>query len=108
VPAIVDAVRNGRFYASTGVAIDGIDVDGATVTITSSDAARIDVVVDGGEPTLIAEAPVATYEVSPDATYVRFECVGAGDTWGSGYGERWTGEHVLARAWTQPMWVSSR
>ena len=106
VPAIVEAIRAGRFYSSTGVTIDGIDVDGATVTITARDAAHIDVVVDGGEPTVVADGQVATYEVCPDATYVRFECVGADDTWGSDYGERWTEEHVLRRAWTQPMWVA--
>jgi hypothetical protein len=106
--AIVDAVRNGRFYASTGVTIDGIDVDGAIVTITSNDAARINVVVDGGGPMLLADGPVATFEVSPDTTYVRFECVGADDTWEGGYGERWIEKHVLRRAWTQPVWVSQR
>jgi hypothetical protein len=108
VPAIVEAVRAGRFYASTGVTIDGIEVDGATVTITAPDAAHFAVVVDGGERTVVADGPVATYEVGPEATFVRFECIGADDTWGSDYGERWTAEHVLRRAWTQPMWVCSR
>jgi hypothetical protein len=106
VASIVGAVGAGRFYGSTGPTIEAIEVEDMTVSIVTTDAACIRVVVDGAKPEVVAEGPAATYEVAADASYVRFECVGAEDTWGSGYAAPWTGEHVLSRAWTQPFRVA--
>ncbi|MBA2482503.1 MAG: CehA/McbA family metallohydrolase [Planctomycetes bacterium] len=88
--AIVAAMAKGRFYASTGVAIGSIAVEGMTITITSPDAERIVAIADHGARIEVADGREMTLTV-PDGktTYVRFECCGRG-------------ERV---AWTQPFFV---
>jgi predicted metal-dependent phosphoesterase TrpH len=87
--SIVSAMANGRFYASTGVSISSIAVDGMTVTVTSPDAERIVAIADHGARIAIADGGTLTVTVPEKKTYVRFEC------WGRG-------ERV---AWTQPFFV---
>jgi hypothetical protein len=81
VPAVVAALRAGRFYASTGVVITAIQVEGLRIRLETQNAQRIAQV----------DAAVIEVEVPPTATYVRFEC------WG-------TGEQF---AWTQPFFVQA-
>lgn len=88
-PAIVDALRNGRFYASTGVEITGIQVEGMTVRIEAKDADRLVAFREIGRRFAQVEGSVLEVEVPADARYVRFEA------WGRG--ERC--------AWTQPFFV---
>ncbi len=86
---ILEALRQGRFYASTGVMIDHIKVDGLHVRIETYNAHRIAVLCDNGRGFAMVDAHVLEVHVPDDATYVRFECWGVGDR----------------RAWTQPFWV---
>lgn len=93
--AILDALATGRFYASTGVTIRDVTVDGGDITVSTADADRIRLVSDHGVVQQTADRSVATFRV-PDQlvyggghTYVRVECVGRGGD----------------VAWTQPMFL---
>jgi len=88
---IVAALRDGRFYASTGVVIDRIEADGDSVGVFTANAEAISVFSDYGFRRAMADARELTFTVPEDAdyTYVRFEC--------AGFGEQ--------RAWTQPLFI---
>ncbi|MBI5092987.1 MAG: CehA/McbA family metallohydrolase [Candidatus Hydrogenedentes bacterium] len=89
--AIVSALRQGHFYASTGVAIERIRVCGRCISVETRDAERIVAHSDYGHREAVVDGPCMALTVPEDATYtyVRFEC------WGRG--ER--------MAWTQPFFV---
>jgi predicted metal-dependent phosphoesterase TrpH len=87
--SVISALRDGCFYASTGVVIDRLEVAGDAVTIAAAAADRIVAIMDWGVRTAVADAPQLTVRVPQKATYIRFEC------WGRG--ERF--------AWTQPLFV---
>jgi hypothetical protein len=93
--AVLEALRAGRFYASTGVTIDAVRVDGPAVTVETRDAQRIRFVTRWGVIRHTVEGNRATWE-APDGRdaqetlrYVRVECYGRGG---------------LA-AWTQPLYI---
>lgn len=87
---IVAAFRAGRFYASTGVTIDGIAVRDDTIRIEASNAQRINAIMNTGRRFARSDGRTIEVRVPPDATYVRFECWGAGESF----------------AWTQPFFVT--
>jgi hypothetical protein len=87
--AIADALRRGRFYASTGVLISAIEVRGNRIRIETANAQRIVALRNTARRFAVVDDATADVEVPGEAGYVRFEC------WGSG-------EH---RAWTQPFWI---
>jgi len=89
LPAILDAMINGRFYASTGVVISQIKVTGRRVRIETKNAERIVALRQVGKRFAQVDGRAMEIEVPETATYVRFEC------WGRG--ERF--------AWTQPFFV---
>ncbi len=89
LPSIMDALRLGRFYASTGVEISRIDVDGMTVRIETTNADRIVAYRETGRRFVQVDTSVLEVEVPPDARYVRFEAFGRHES----------------RAWTQPFFV---
>ncbi|MCX5658682.1 MAG: CehA/McbA family metallohydrolase [Planctomycetota bacterium] len=90
VAGVVDALRKGRFYASTGVGIDRISVEGTRVRVEAKEAQRIVVYQKTGKRLAKADASVLEVEVPASAGYVRFECWGAGERF----------------AWTQPFFVA--
>src|SRR5436190_14345320 len=79
VAGVVNALRTGRFYASTGVKITDIKVDGDRITVETENAQRVAAVSTGGKRFAVADAPSLTVTVPSNATYVRFECFGAGE-----------------------------
>lgn len=89
--AVVRALREGRFYASTGVTIKSIRVDGAKVYVDTADGQRCRVFTELGRLQATAEGPSITFEVPEDFpySYIRIECYGTGDD----------------TAWTQPFFV---
>jgi hypothetical protein len=89
VEAIVDALRNGCFYASTGVVITRITVDGNQVRLETENADRIVVLQELGQRLSEVDGTTAEVTVPDDARYVRFECWGRGEQF----------------AWTQPFWT---
>ncbi len=89
--AVVEALRNGRFYASTGVIITNIEVDGTTIRLETENAQRIVALQQTGKRFAVVDDRMITVQVPEDARYVRFECWGAGEQF----------------AWTQPFFVET-
>lgn len=74
---IMDALRAGRFYCSTGVRIDSVMVDGARLTVRSADAGRIRFIGSHGRQLARVDANEASLEVdAATGGYVRAECYG--------------------------------
>lgn len=87
--AVCSAMRAGRFYASTGVAIRSVVVEGSTLVLRTENAQRVRFVTRHGAVRSIIDGPDTRFEVQGDEGYVRAECYGPGDT----------------MAWTQPIFV---
>jgi hypothetical protein len=91
--AVSDALRRGRFYASTGVVIRDVQVNGTQFTVRTENAQRIRFVTRWGTIRASYDGAEATYQVPEDPVlakalrYVRAECYGSGG-------------HM---AWTQPV-----
>ncbi len=93
VPAICDALRNGRFYGSTGVTITRIEVSDRTLSITAPNAQRIRFLGAWGKEFRYVDANEAEYEVTgEEGGYVRVECFGEG----------------VQAAWTQPFYFEGK
>jgi len=82
--AILDALRAGRSYVSTGVTIERIDVEGTTIELETSDDVTARLVSDQGRIQRTVEGSTVRFDVSEDLvwgsdhTYVRIECFGRG------------------------------
>ena len=94
--AIITAIRQGRFYASTGVTIRSVRVEGGEIHVQTVDAHRIRFVSGFGVIQASADSQDATYPVPEDRDlarslrYIRAECYGIGGRC----------------AWTQPIFIS--
>ncbi len=86
---VVDALRQGRFYASTGVTIKAIEVSGMALRIETENAHRISAIQNTGKRLATVDQPVMEIEVPSTARYLRFQCWGVGEQ----------------MAWTQPFMV---
>ena len=91
VKGIFDALINGRFYGSTGVQIERIEVKGRTLYVRAPNASRIVVVSDHGRRETHVDRPELVYNLGDDVkySYIRVECYGSGE----------------GMAWTQPFFV---
>lgn len=91
--AVVESLQSGRFYASTGVRIETIDVEGGLIRLRAPEASRIAAFTDHGRRPAYVDKPEMEFTIpeNPDFTYVRFECFGCCDR----------------RAWTQPFFIKS-
>jgi hypothetical protein len=88
--AVVDALRNGRFYPSTGVTITKVEVEGMRIRIETENAERIVALQNVAKRIATSDAKSIEVTVPENAKYVRFECWGRGEKF----------------AWTQPFWVT--
>jgi hypothetical protein len=86
---VVDALRKGRFYVSTGVAINRIKVEGMRIELETENASRIVALGDFGKRFEQIDGKSISVEVPTGTSYVRFECWGTGESF----------------AWTQPFYV---
>ena len=89
VNGIREALKAGRFYASSGVEISKIAVRGSRVTIETENARRIVGVSAVGRRVAIADNSAISLDMQSAWQYVRFECWGDGEQF----------------AWTQPFWA---
>lgn len=88
--AVLEALREGRFYASTGVTIDSVRLASGVLAVEAPDAQRIRFVGRWGRELAFVDGPRAAYPIGGgEGGYVRAECYGAGGR----------------TAWTQPVWV---
>jgi hypothetical protein len=88
---VLRCLREGRFYASTGVEITGIRVEGLRLRVETTNAQRILVISDFGHREACVDATAVDFTLDAHAPvkYVRVECWGPGE----------------AMAWTQPFYV---
>lgn len=86
---VADALQSGCCYASTGVTIRSIDVQGTRIRIETENADRIVALRDIGKRVQVVDQSWIEAEVPEGAKYIRFECWGRGE----------------AMAWTQPFFV---
>lgn len=85
--ALLDAMRRGSFYASTGVSIERIEQDGTRLRIHASNADGIAAIGACSRRLAWAERSVLEFDVDAcTSPYVRFECFG----------------RAGRKAWTQP------
>jgi hypothetical protein len=91
---VVEALRQGRFYASTGVVIRSIQVEGARIRIETENAHRLAAVRDTGARLAVRDDSLLEIEVPERARYVRVECWGQGEqmAWTQPFVVRQTGE----------------
>ncbi len=89
--AIVDALRTGRFYVSTGVEIDCVRVSGRTIGIRTKNAQSIAAYGDFYARVAVVDGAEIQFTLAEDSelSYVRFECHGPG----------------MTGAWTQPFFI---
>jgi hypothetical protein len=93
--AIVLALRQGRFYASTGVTVRGVRVEGATIRVETEGAQRIRFISRMGVIRATVDNSEAAFTLPEDEEearkllYVRAECYGLGGRC----------------AWTQPIFI---
>lgn len=90
VNALVSAMRDGRFFASSGLWFDRIEADGMTVRLRAPGAHRIAAIGMHGARMAITRGETIEFTVSEHASYVRFEAAGEADQF----------------AWTQPFFVT--
>ncbi|MBT3268639.1 CehA/McbA family metallohydrolase [Candidatus Poribacteria bacterium] len=97
VSAIVEALRTGSFYASTGVEVTDVVVADGALRVTTSNATRIRFIGQHGIYRQTTDGASASFTLPTDAedakglAYVRAECYGAGG----------------AVAWTQPVFLNA-
>jgi hypothetical protein len=91
VAGVIEALRNGRFYASTGVRIRKIQVEGTRVWIETDNARRIAAIRDVGRRIKSVDDSWIEFEIPDNVRYVRFQCWGEGEQ----------------MAWTQPFFVEA-
>lgn len=87
---VVEALGNGRFYASSGVRITAIRVEGSRIRVETENAQRVAAIRNAGKRVKMADGPSLEVEVPSQAKYVRFECWGEGEK----------------MAWTQPFFMA--
>lgn len=85
--SIIDAIRKGNFYCSTGVVIRHIECDGNRIYIETENAKKIAAIKDTGKRFKVASTNFMEVDVPSDAKYIRFEC--------------WADAEQMA--WTQPI-----
>jgi hypothetical protein len=90
--SIVEALMAGRFYASTGLVINAIDVRGGSIRVQAAGARRMVAVGAVGRRLAMVDGDTFTYQPDGQSPYVRVECYGDGE----------------AAAWTQPFFIRAR
>lgn len=83
---VIAALTAGRFYASTGLSLDAIIVEGECVEVRCPGAERIVAIADWGRRVAQADGGRLRAHLPAAATYLRFACLGRGES----------------NAWTQP------
>ena len=90
--SIVSALAKGAFYASSGVTITDIQVDGRHVVIETEDAHRIVAIANAGDTYSCridqVDDTIMKIDIPEESLFVRFECWGRGESF----------------AWTQPFY----
>jgi hypothetical protein len=71
--AVLEALREGRFYASSGIVVDHIDVTASTLRVRAKAATHIRVIGRGGRELASADGGELTYELDGSERWLRVE-----------------------------------
>jgi hypothetical protein len=107
-PAVLDALRDGRFYSSTGPAIHELEVDDDAVTVRCSPAASLTLYAGKGRG---ARANAGRLGYPHKARVLQRDDAGAilaarlERPRGTPYGRLEVADAAGRRAWTNPLWI---
>ncbi|MCS6830043.1 MAG: CehA/McbA family metallohydrolase [bacterium] len=87
--AVLSALREGRFYASTGVVIEEVVVDDGVYRVNTRNACELRLITLRGQVVERVSGSQATFFLNKASGYARVEAIGEGQ----------------ARAWTQPVFL---
>lgn len=96
-PQVFDALRAGRFYASSGLEVDEVCVGDGRIAVKASQAERIRFIGTGGKLLREVTGSAADYEPETCDGYVRVEL--------DGREAPFPGSELPIQAWLQPVWV---
>lgn len=88
---ILEALKAGRFYASSGVVIDDVRFESGRLIVESADAEVIRFIARNGSVVQRTEGSKGSYIVREDDVYIRAELHGRG----------------TQKAWTNPLFIDS-
>jgi hypothetical protein len=95
--AVFAALRAGRFYASSGLEVDEVCVEGGRIRVEAAQAVRVRFVGRGGKLLKKVAGCAASYEPQASDGYVRVEL--------DGKGTPFPGAGAPIQAWLQPVWI---
>jgi predicted metal-dependent phosphoesterase TrpH len=87
--AVLDALKEGRFYASTGVVLEEISVEDGYYRVRATNAREMRLISMHGEVVERSPGHIATFSLHKARGYARVEAFGEGQS----------------RAWTQPVFL---
>jgi hypothetical protein len=109
-PAVLDALRAGRFYSSTGPTIHELEIDDEGVTVRCSPAASVTLYAGRGRG---ARANAGRLGYPHKARILQRDDAGAilaarlERPWGASYGRVEVADTGARRAWTNPLWIEN-
>jgi hypothetical protein len=108
-PAVLDALRNGSFYASTGPTLEHVELDDKAITVGCSPVASVTLVAgrskgaraNAGRLGYPHNAEVLERRTDGLITAARLE-----RPYGAPYGRLEVADAAGGRAWTNPLWIA--
>jgi hypothetical protein len=108
-PAVLDALRNGSFYASTGPTLERVELDDAAITVGCSPVTSVTLVAGRGKGARVNagrlgyphNAEVLERTADGLITAARLE-----RPYGAPYGRLQVADAAGGRAWTNPLWIA--
>lgn len=85
--SILNAIKNGDFYSSSGIFISDIIIDNTKISVSSSNGEKIKFIGKNSELLKSVDGNSATYDISGTEAYIRIE----------------VSNHLGQHAWTQPL-----
>ena len=89
--SIIEALKAGKFYASTGIEVKAISIQDGVWTVDAPDAHLIRFIVERGQVRSQVRGSQASYKIQEKDVYVRVEIYGTG----------------MQRAWLNPVFVEN-
>jgi hypothetical protein len=108
-PAVLDALRHGSFYASTGPTLERLELDDGAITVACSPVASVTLVAGRGKGARVNAGRLGyphngqVLERTADGliTAARLE-----RPYGAPYGRLEVADAAGGRAWTNPLWIA--
>lgn len=96
--ALMNSLKRGRFYASTGIELEEISVEGNLISVNAKNSTKIKFIGNSGVELKLYQGRRGKYEINGSENYVRIEL--QNDTL------CYSGEKTFFQtAWTQPIFI---